>query len=201
MPSEDNIGIAPESPEPAECAEAEPSAFPPRVARNGLDEERMGILAKVEGASSARELTDLTNLFNVNLAKTEMARAGRQSELLDKVLERAGERIEGNPDALTDKDLLGYINAFQSGIERAKASFNRDIQATPTVLVSHNEVNLRVDGGGTSLGRDSRERVMNAVKGILAQLSANRSEADAASVVDVDGDVQDDEGTAEDKDI
>lgn len=165
-----------------------------------LTAERRGILDRVGKASTPKELSDLTYLFNVSLTKSEMARAGRQSDLLDKVLDVAAGRIEGKPDALTDKDLLGYMGAFQSGLDRSREAFGKDVQASPTILVNHSEVNVSVDKGG--LDRDSRERVMDAVKGILAQLSAKPSGADAidADVIDADAEEDDDEGTVEGQD-
>ena len=166
-----------------------------------LSAERRGILDRVGKASTPKELSDLTYLFNVSLTKSEMARAGRQSDLLDKVLDVAAGRIEGKPDALTDKDLLGYMGAFQSGLDRSREVFGKDVQASPTILVNHSEVNVNVDKGG--LDRDSRERVMDAVKGILAQLSAKPSGADAidADVIDADdAEEDDDEGTVEGQD-
>ena len=166
-----------------------------------LSAERRGILDRVGKASTPKELSDLTYLFNVSLTKSEMARAGRQSDLLDKVLDVAAGRIEGKPDALTDKDLLGYMGAFQSGLDRSREAFGKDVQASPTILVNHSEVNVSVDKGG--LDRDSRERVMDAVKGILAQLSAKPSGADAidADVIDADDAEEiDDEGTVEGQD-
>ena len=166
-----------------------------------LTAERRGILDRVGKASTPKELSDLTYLFNVSLTKSEMARAGRQSDLLDKVLDVAAGRIEGKPDALTDKDLLGYMGAFQSGLDRSREAFGKDVQASPTILVNHSEVNVSVDKGG--LDRDSRERVMDAVKGILAQLSAKPSGADAidADVIDADDAEEiDDEGTVEGQD-
>lgn len=170
-----------------------------------LTAERKGILDRVGKASTPKELSDLTYLFNVSLTKSEMARAGRQSDLLDKVLDVAAGRIEGKPDALTDKDLLGYMGAFQSGLDRSREALGKDVQASPTILVNHSEVNVSVDKGG--LDRDSRERVMDAVKGILAQLSAKPSgdgamEADAidADVIDADSEEDDDEGTVEGQD-
>ena len=170
-----------------------------------LTAERKGILDRVGKASTPKEMSDLTYLFNVSLTKSEMARAGRQSDLLDKVLDVAAGRIEGKPDALTDKDLLGYMGAFQSGLDRSREALGKDVQASPTILVNHSEVNVSVDKGG--LDRDSRERVMDAVKGILAQLSAKPSgdgamEADAidADVIDADSEEDDDEGTVEGQD-
>lgn len=170
-----------------------------------LAAERKGILDRVSKASTPKEMSDLTYLFNVSLTKSEMARAGRQSDLLDKVLDVAAGRIEGKPDALTDKDLLGYIGAFQSGLDRSREALGKDVQASPTILVNHSEVNVSVDKGG--LDRDSRERVMDAVKGILAQLSAKPSgdgamDADVidADAIDADSEEDDDEGTIEGQD-
>lgn len=138
-----------------------------------LSSERSEIVSKAIVASTGKELNDLTRLFNANLAKAEMVRAGRQSDLLDKVIEQAGKRIEGKPDALTDKDLLGYMGAFQAGLDKSRESVNREVQAAPTVLVQHSEVNLNV--GTSDLDRDSKERVIDAVKSILGQLRAERT--------------------------
>lgn len=183
--------------QPAASDAAEHADLPTTV---DLTAERRGILDRVGKASTPKELSDLTYLFNVSLTKSEMARAGRQSDLLDKVLDVAAGRIEGKPDALTDKDLLGYMGAFQSGLDRSREAFGKDVQASPTILVNHSEVNVSVDKGG--LDRDSRERVMDAVKGILAQLSAKPSGADAidADVIDADAEEDDDEGTVEGQD-
>lgn len=162
--------------------------------------ERSRIMEAVGEAKTQRELTDLTALFNANLAKTEMVRAGRQSDLLDKVIEHAAERIENNADALTDKDILGYMAALQAGLSKSKETFNRDMQANPIVLVNHSEVNVNASGDG--LDRDSRERVMDAVRSILGQLAVPTPQ-EAIDAVDGEGadeEEEDDEGCPEGED-
>ena len=183
-------------------AESLSEALPAETPRKTLADERREIMEAVVGASTQRELNDLTALFNANLAKTEMARAGRQSDLLDKVIEHARERIENHADALSDKDLLGYMSAFYAGIGKSRETFNRDVQASPVVLVNNGSVSMTSVGDG-GLDRESRERVMDAVKGILSQLMSapevEEAEWEPSDSDDMTEEEDDDEGNPDEE--
>lgn len=139
-----------------------------------LVSDKDDILKKVFEADNIDELKDLTNLFGISLTKKEIARASRESDLLDKLLEIASDRINTKGEFLSHDELLDYLRTFQSNVDKSKRTLNDEIdKSSVRVQNTKNEININVNTG-TELSRDSREKVLDVVNAILKQSQENK---------------------------
>lgn len=130
-----------------------------------LNADKEEIVEKINETDDVEELKNLTNLFEISLAKKEIARTSKQSDLLDKLTDIAEERISKG-DYLTNDEVLNYHRAFQSNVDKSKKNLNNDVtEATNKVANTINEININVND--TSISRESRERILGVVDMIL----------------------------------
>ena len=122
----------------------------------------------------------VANLFNLNITKKEMARAMQQDELLDLILQQASERLRKRPDELSTKDLLDYMNAFQSNIEKNQTYIDR-VEEAPAIQYNDNkQVVLNIG----NLTRDESENVIDFINDILKSVKTEEIK-DVVETVDV----------------
>lgn len=106
------------------------------------------------------ELKNIINLFNINIKKKDILRASKLNDLQDKTLEQIAERIEKTPDLFSNKDLLDYYKVMQDTLNKADTSTDN----LPNIQINQNIVNMT-----PTIDRESKERVIQAVKEILAK--------------------------------
>lgn len=130
-----------------------------------LDEESKNIVDDVIKEKDPDKIKDLIDLFNLNQSKKNLARTDTCNKLLDKVVEEAFNRVSNGSMLLTDKELLEYANS----ISALMTKFNVDPEnlIVPTIR-NNTQVNINM----FELNRDSREKVTDAVKAILAKASS-----------------------------
>ena len=122
------------------------------------------ILNKINSVTTTEELKDVTNLFNLNITKKEMARVMQQSELYDLVLQQAGDRLRKRPDELSTKDLIDYMNAFRGNIDKTQSYIDK-VENSPTIQVNND--NKKVVVNINNLNRDASEEVLEVVNTLL----------------------------------
>lgn len=151
-----------------------------------LDNQTRQIAQEILDEQDIEKVKDLTNLFNLNAQKRNVMRVIKMNELLDKVTDQVVERFEKRPDNFSNEDLIKYMQVTENAIDRANKHLNL-VEETPAIqLMQNNQVNINIDSG---LDRDGRERVMDAVKAILAK--ASNSKEDIIEIVEDKGDNQD----------
>ena len=150
------------------------------------------ILNKINSVTTTEELKDVTNLFNLNITKKEMARVMQQSELYDLVLQQAGDRLRKRPDELSTKDLIDYMNAFRGNIDKTQSYIDK-VENSPTIQVNND--NKKVVVNINNLNRDASEEVLEVVNTLLGDeksleaflnsiISADVSESDEGELND-----------------
>ena len=145
-----------------------------QIAQEILDEENID------------RVKDLTNLFNLNAQKRNVMRVIKMNDLLDKVTDQVIERFEKRPENFSNDDLIKYMQVTENAIDRANKHLNL-VEETPQIqLMQNNQVNINID---SDMDRESRERVLNAVRSIL---SSNTS--DLSDIIEVDNIIDIDEG-------
>lgn len=151
-----------------------------------LDNQTRQIAQEILDEQDIEKVKDLTNLFNLNAQKRNVMRVIKMNELLDKVTDQVVERFEKRPDNFSNEDLIKYMQVTENAIDRANKHLNL-VEETPAIqLMQNNQVNINIDSG---LDRDGRERVMDAVKAILAK--ASNPKEDIIEIVEDKGDNQD----------
>lgn len=138
-----------------------------------LDNQTKQIAQEILDEQDIEKVKDLTNLFNLNAQKRNVMRVIKMNDLLDKVTDQVIERFEKRPDNFSNEDLIKYMQVTENAIDRANKHLNL-VEETPAInLMQNNQVNINID---TGLDRDGRERVMDAVKAILAKAALPKEE-------------------------
>lgn len=111
------------------------------------------------------KLQDLTNLFKQNQLKKNLIRSNKLNNLLELIDDEVIMRVSSNPDLISDRDLLSYMNTTQQAIRNSYNSYER----LPAIQINNieNSVNISSD----KLSKESRNVVMSKVKEILSQLN------------------------------
>ena len=147
-------------------------------AREELNKESLALISKIVEETSIEKTKDLTHLFNVNQNKKTMIRLNKLSDLMDVITDQGVTRFSTRPDEISNQDLMSSLKIVQDLIERGTKQTS-GVQETPLIQINQqtNEVNVNTDSG-QNLGRDSRERVKNAVNTLLAGLLQQQADAD-----------------------
>ena len=133
-----------------------------------LDEQQQKIIGDIIKAPSQKELQEQFDLFNINQSKKNALRIIKLNSLLDKVEDQAIERFEKKPDQVSNKELLEYMTVVAGQIDRSQKYIDT-LKDKPMIKVTDKsqQVNINI---GTELDKDSKERVMDAVKILLKQI-------------------------------
>lgn len=123
------------------------------------------------------ELDNFTKLFNLNIKKKELLRISVLSNLQDSISEQMRKRIEKNADEFSNKDLLDYFKTIHGTISSSDP--NIMVSDKPDIQINQNNVNINLNN---DIDDDSRQRVMNAIKSIIA----NHSKENNEDVIDVE---------------
>ena len=151
-----------------------------------LNSTKDEIVKRMQETSSIDELKDLTNLFGISLTKREIIRASKESDLMDKLLEQAEERIVEKGDYLSNADLLDFMKTLQSNVDKSRKTFNDDIDNASTKITNtHNEININVNDSVTNLSRESREKVLDLMKVLFANIQEEQQDLSEPQEVDI----------------
>lgn len=115
------------------------------------------------------KVKNLTKLFNLNQAKRNAIRVMKLNSLLDKVSDQMIERFNKKPGEFSNKELLDYMTVVQSTIDRANKSIEL-VDQTPAIVINQQNNQVNIDNSPV-LDRESRMRVVEAVKGIMNTLN------------------------------
>lgn len=155
-----------------------------------LDEKTALIAQQILDEQDIDKVKDLTALFNLNAQKRNVMRVIKMNGLLDKVTDQVIERFEKYPANFSNDDLIKYMQVTENAIDRANKNLNL-VEETPAIqLMQNNQVNINIDNG---LDRGSREKVLDAVKAILA--NATKPEPKVVDVIEIKEDKGEDNDT------
>ena len=146
--------------------------------KESLDKSSEDLIKNIVLEQDPDRLKDLVSLFNTVQSKKNILRVDAFSKLLDKISDQMIERFEKKPGEFSNKDLLDYLNAVRSAMDKS------DIvpeNINMPVIQNNTQVNLNID---TGLSKESKERVADAVNSILAKLKNNNSVIDITEEVE-----------------
>lgn len=116
--------------------------------------------------TDSKQLQQVVDLFNLNIRRKDVLRTGKLSELQDRVAEQMEARIVDHADEFSNKDLLDYFKLIQETIDKSGNIITQENM--PAIQINQQNVNIQV--GDTKLSSQSREKVMDRVRDVLAQL-------------------------------
>lgn len=144
------------------------------ISTKGLSEESKALISKLISETDEQKAKELTQLFNANQNKKTMVRVNKLSDLLDTITDQALTRFTNRPDEISNKELFDGLKVVQDLIERGQKQVS-GAGETPLIQFNQQTNEVNIGGDGQQLSRDSRERVKNAVLGLLNGLSAVES--------------------------
>ena len=126
-----------------------------------LSNDTDALTEQIMSETDLDKFNDLTNLFEMNHRKKNMARINRLSNLLEMVDDEVILRLSTSPSAIEDKDLVGYMKTAQSAIDSIEGNLNQ----TPLVQINNQKNEIHINESG--LNQESRKKVLDAVMAIL----------------------------------
>lgn len=155
-----------------------------KAVRDIVDKEAAQIVNAIVVSQDEKEITNYLDKFNRNMSKKNLLRILKYNELLDKVGDEALNRIENHPDELTATELLNYMKVMQDSINAAKKETSPVDGVNPITLnQQNNNVTVNVNSEDR-VSRQSKEKIMEAVKQLL-KLSLETNE-NKDTIIDVE---------------
>ena len=140
-----------------------------KILENQVDDKAKEISKEIAKAENKNELDSLYDMFKINDTKKNIFRINKLNHLLDKVTDEAMTRFENRPGEMSNKEVIDYMNVIQNQIERSKNTVD-SIKEINAVQVN-NTVNVNINNEVSTLSRESREKIIDAIKNILASTS------------------------------
>lgn len=131
-----------------------------------IENQSQELIARVTEVHES-EVKDLIGLFNAHEAKRNMVRVNKLNKLFDSVTDQMLARFEKHPDNFSNDDLVKYMKTTQDALKQASDMVNR-VKDEPAIQVTNNQLTVNVTQD--EIPRESRERITDAVKAIMAQL-------------------------------
>lgn len=145
------------------------------------------IVTAIIAEENPSRLRDLTHLFKVHMAKKNIIRLIKYYDMMDLVNAQTLQRLENRPDEISNKDLLSLMTGILTTIEKTSETLGT-LDDTVTSLVINqqtNKVSINVVG---ALDRDSKGRVVDAIKSLMSLISDSKKEADVIDIDDIEED-------------
>lgn len=153
-----------------------------------IDTQTTDIAQQIMDETDIDKVKDLTNLFNLNARKRNVARVLKMTNLLDQVTDQVLTRFERTPDNFSNEDLIKFMQVTENSIEKANKVLSQ-VDETPAIQYQqNNQVNINI---GESLNRESRQKVTDTVKAILSKLGTGDISELTLPTEDDEGDIND----------
>lgn len=147
--------------------------------KKSLDKSSEDLIKNIVLEQDPDRLKDLVSLFNTVQSKKNIVRVDAFSKLLDKISDQMIERFEKKPGEFSNKDLLDYLNAVRSAMDKS------DIvpeNINMPVIQNNTQVNVNIDSG---LSRESKEKVIDAVNALLAKAKKEKEQ-----IIDITNEIE-----------
>ena len=131
--------------------------------------------AKLLACDDEKEVNEIVSIFNAQLKKKNIIRANTFSQLQDKILDQMSQRIEKHSDEFSNRDLLDYMKSIQTMIDSSD-------EITP-ITMPNIAIQQNITIGDSVLDRDSKNRVIEAVRAIL-ETNYDMEEIEDATILD-----------------
>jgi hypothetical protein len=114
---------------------------------------------EIMASDDADELSDIIDIFNLNLQKKNLVRNKKLNDIQDKVVERMLEKIESEPWEFSNDDLIKFHKIIQETLTKSP---NIDKSEIPMI-----QVNQQINVNSPNFDRESRAKILSAVNDIL----------------------------------
>jgi hypothetical protein len=134
-----------------------------------LNKESLELINQIIAEADIEKTKDLTYLFNINQNKKTMIRVDKLSGLQDNLVDQLVRRISERPDEISNKELMDGLKIVQDIIERGQKQV-AGVTETPLIQINQQTNSVNIGDTSTTLSRESRDKVKNAVTALLGNL-------------------------------
>ncbi len=151
-------------------------------ARANLSLEAQKVIGELTSEKDKQKMQALEQQFNEIQRKKQLARISKLSEVQDMLTDQFYQRISQRPDEISNKEMLDGMKVVQDLMEKNQ-KHTESIEEIPQLIqINQTEVNV----GNNNLNRDSRERVKNAVLGLLDSINKVQQMPEEPGTIEAD---------------
>lgn len=159
-------------------------------ARINLSAESQKLIGELTLEKDRQKMQVIEQQFNDIQRKKQLARISKLSDVQDMLTDQFYQRISQRPDEISNKEMLDGMKVIQDLMEKNQKRAETVEEIPQLIQINQTEVNV-----GNNLNRDSRERVKNAVLGILDSINkAQQPTAVDSDLIEADFIVDEGEG-------
>ena len=151
------------------------------VARANLSVEAQKLIGELTSEKDKQKLQAIEQQFNEIQRKKQLARVSKLSDVQDMLTDQFYKRIAQRPDEISNKEMLDGMKVIQDLIEKSQKQADSIEEIPQLIQINQTEVNV-----GNNLNRDSRERVKNAVLGLLSSINTAQQAPAEPEIIEAD---------------
>lgn len=152
-----------------------------KVARANLSIEAQKLIGELTIEKDRQKMQAIEQQFNEIQRKKQLARVSKLSDVQDMLTDQFYKRISQRPDEISNKEMLDGMKTIQDLMEKNQK--HTDVMEDIPQLIQINQTEVNV---GNNLNRDSRERVKNAVLGLLDSINKTTQAPQTPDIIEAD---------------
>ena len=146
-----------------------------------LSLEAKKLIGELTSEKDKQKMQALEQQFNDIQYKKQLARISKLSDVQDMLTNQFYQRVSQRPDEISNKEMLDGMKVVQDLIEKNQKRSEVAEEIPQLIQINQTEVNV-----GNNLNRDSRERVKNAVLGILDSINKTQPASAESDLIEAD---------------
>lgn len=158
-------------------------------ARTNLNLEAQKLISELTFEKDKQKMQAIEQQFNEIQRKKQLARISKLSDVQDMLTDQFYQRISQRPDEISNKEMLDGMKVVQDLMEKNQKHADTVEDIPQLIQINQTEVNV-----GNNLNRDSRERVKNAVLGLLDSINKTQQASEARNIIEADFVEEEDNG-------
>jgi hypothetical protein len=157
-------------------------------ARANLRTESQRLIGELTLEKDKQKMQAIEQQFNDIQRKKQLARISKLSDVQDMLTDQFYQRISQRPDEISNKEMLDGMKVVQDLMEKNQKRAEVIEEIPQLIQINQTEVNV-----GNTLNRDSRERVKNAVLGILDSINKVQPAPVESDLIEADFSIKEEE--------
>ena len=163
------------------------SEIPLEVSRANLSIEAQKLIGELTSEKDKQKLQMIEQQFNDIQRKKQLARVSKLSDVQDMLTDQFYKRISQRPNEISNKEMLDGMKVIQDLMEKSQKQADVVEEVPQLIQINQTEVNV-----GNNLNRDSRERVKNAVLGLLSTINTTQQAPAEPGVIEAEFSTEED---------
>lgn len=150
-------------------------------AKTNLSIESKRLIGELTFEKDKQKMQAIEQQFNEIQRKKQLARISKLSDVQDMLTDQFYQRISQRPDEISNKEMLDGMKVVQDLMEKNQKQAETVEEIPQLIQINQTEVNV-----GNTLNRDSRERVKNAVLGLLDSINKTQQAPNEPNIIEAD---------------